>query len=393
MPDSEPSTTKKPTMRAVVFDGHPYKVHVRTLPKPTIVRQTDAVVRLTAAAICGSDLHNYHGVFGSREVPYPLGHEGMGIVEEVGAEVPSLSPGDRVVVPNFPARGRLDGGSEYVRVPHADQTLIVLGPPCDSIDDADLVLLSDIFPTGWTGVTWSGFEAGDTMAIFGAGPVGLLAAYFALLRGASRVYSVDCVAARLRVAASIGATPIDFTHADPAAQIPAREAGGVARTVDCVGEECVDGQGQPDQSYVVTQAIQCTRAGGGLAVIGVCFEMPTSPGVRRGDAISPTVTFLLSEVWKKGLTLRAGAVDAKSVVAPLLELIRVGKARPGFVFSSVVNIEHAPKAYRRFSKRLEIKVSIRFEGGDKAGIQGAGGMRLEGSFTVTSVVVVIRRDV
>ncbi|RAH81513.1 GroES-like protein [Aspergillus japonicus CBS 114.51] len=353
MPDPDPSTTKKPTIRAVVFDVHPYKVHVRTLPKPTIVRQTDAVVRLTAAAICGSDLHNYHGVFGSREVPYPLGHEGMGIVEDVGAEYSPSGSGTASWCPISRPEGGWMGAvmrssrTEYDRVPHADQTLIILGPPFDSIDDADLVLLSDIFPTGWTGVSWSGFEAGDTMAIFGAGPVGLLAAYSALLRGASRVYS-----------------------------ILAREPGGVTRTVDCVGEECVDGQGQSDQSYVVAQAIQSTRAGGGLAVIGVYFVMPTSPGVRRGDAISPTVTFPLSGVWMKGLTLRAGAVDAKSVMAPLLELIRVGKARPGFVFSSVVDIEHAPKAYRRFSKRLEIKVLIRFEGGDKAGTQGAGGSRL-----------------
>ncbi|RAH71085.1 GroES-like protein [Aspergillus aculeatinus CBS 121060] len=316
-------------MRAVVFEGHPYKVHVRTLPKPTIVRQTDAVVRLTAAAICGSDLHNYHGVFGSREVPYALGHEGMGIVEKVGAEVQSIQPGDRVVV---------------------HLSLTVLGPSFDSIDDADLVLLSDIFPTAWTGVTWSGFEAGDTIAIFGAGPVGLLAAYSAILRGASRVYAVDCVAAQIR----------------------AREPAGVARTVDCVGEECVDGHGLPDQSDVVRQAIQCTRVGGGLAIVGVYFAMPTSPGVPRGETISPTVPCPLSEVWKKGLTLRAGPVDAKTAVAPLLELIRAGKARPGFVFSSVVDIEHAPKAYRQLSKRLETKVLIRFEGGAKTGAEGGG---------------------
>lgn len=90
------------TMRSVIFDGHPFKIHVRGIPKAKVVRQTDAVVRVTTAAICGSDLHNYHGVFGSTKVPYPMGHEAMGIVEEVGADVDSVKVGDRVIIPDIP---------------------------------------------------------------------------------------------------------------------------------------------------------------------------------------------------------------------------------------------------------------------------------------------------
>jgi threonine dehydrogenase-like Zn-dependent dehydrogenase len=154
--------------------------------------------------------------------------------------------------------------------------LIVLGKEFDEIADKDLVILSDIFPTAWTGVTWSGFEAGDKIAIFGAGPVGLLAAYSAILRGASRVYSIDSVEDRLELAASIGAIPINFTKGEPSAQILAREPGGVQRTLDCVGEECVNERLKPDQSFVITQAMKCTSVGGGLAVIGVHFAQANS---------------------------------------------------------------------------------------------------------------------
>lgn len=104
----------KDTMRSVIFDGHPYEVNVRSIPKPKVVKRTDAVVRITSAAICGSDLHNYHGVFGSAEVPYSLGHEGMGIVEQVGSNVEIVKVGDRVIIPDFPDLGVLDVEPEII---------------------------------------------------------------------------------------------------------------------------------------------------------------------------------------------------------------------------------------------------------------------------------------
>ncbi|EHA27220.1 hypothetical protein ASPNIDRAFT_137005 [Aspergillus niger ATCC 1015] len=334
-------------MRSVIFDGQPLNVNVRDVPKAHITRQTDAVVRVTSAAICGSDLHNYHGVSGSDQVPYPIGHEAMGIVEEAGAEVSSVKVGDRVIIPDIldgigldtksiavfgegPQFGNL--GAEFVRVPLAEKFLIVLDKEFDKISDKDLVVLSDIFPTAWAGVTWSGFEAGDRVAIFGAGPVGLLAAYSAILRGASH---------RLELAASIGAIPIDFTKGEPSAQILAREPNGVQRTIDCVGEECLNEELKPDQSFVITQATKCTSMDGGLAVIGVYLAEASSKGGNN-------------------MTIRGGIVDSKLYVGPLLELVRVGRAKPGFVFSSTINIDDAPNAYRRFSDHLETKVLIKF---------------------------------
>ncbi|KAJ5836925.1 Alcohol dehydrogenase superfamily zinc-type [Penicillium robsamsonii] len=371
------------TMRSVVFDGHPLKIHVRDVPKAHVVRQTDAVVRVTSAAICGSDLHNYHGVFGSNRVPYPIGHEAIGIVEKVGADVDSVKVGDRVIIPDIPDGIKLDlepvinptialygegsifgnlGGcqAEFVRVPLADKSLIILDEEFEEIEDKDLVVLSDIFPTAWTGVTWSGFQAGDKIAIFGAGPVGLLAAYSAILRGASRVYCIDSVQERLDLAVSIGAIPINFTKGEPSAQILAREPGGVQRTVDCVGEECVNEKLKPDQSFVITQAIKCTSVGGGLGVLGVHLAQPNSNGVERGDTISPNMTFPITLFWGKNMSIRGGAVDSKLFVGPLLELVKSGIANPGFVFSSTIDIEEAPEAYRRFSEHLETKVMIKF---------------------------------
>lgn len=238
--------------------------------------------------------------------------------------------------------------------------MIILGNEFDEIEDKDLVVLSDIFPTAWTGVTWSGFEAGDKIAIFGAGPVGLLAAYSAILRGASRVYSIDSVEDRLELAASIGAIPINFTKGEPSAQILAREPRGVQRTVDCVGEECVNEKLEPDQSFVITQATKCISVGGGLAVIGVHFAQPNSKGVQQGSTISPFMKFPMTLFWEKNMTIRGGVVDSKLFVEPLLELVKSGIANPSFVFSSVIDIEEAPKAYQRFSDHLETKVMIKF---------------------------------
>ncbi|KAJ5187793.1 hypothetical protein N7449_010787, partial [Penicillium cf. viridicatum] len=322
------------TMRSVIFDGHPFKIHVRDIPKAKVVRRTDAVVRVTTAAICGSDLHNYHGVFGSTKVPYLMGHEAMGIVEEIGVD-DSVKVGDRVIIPDIPNGVGLDleptitpvvplygegsefgnlGGcqAEFVRVPLADTSLIILDKEFDEIKDKDLVVISDIFPTAWAGVSWSGFEAGDKVAISGAGPVGLLAAYSAILRGASRIL--------------------------------ARELGGVRRTVDYFGEECVNEELKPDQSFVITQAAKCTSVGGRLGVIGVHVAEPNSEGVQRGDTISPYIMFPITLFWEKNMTIRGGVVDSKLFVETLLELVKRGVANPGFVFSSTIDIEEAPKA-------------------------------------------------
>ncbi len=221
--------------------------------------------------------------------------------------------------------------------------------------------MSDIFCTAWGGLDYTGFQAGDTVVVFGAGPVGLLVAYSALLRGANKVYSIDHVQARLDKAASIGAIPIDLTKGDASAQILALEPDGVLRVADAVGEECVNAQLKPQENYVLQEAIKMAAVGGGIGIIGVYFSLgPDSSGVPRASTISADITIDISAVWSKSLTIKGGVVPSNNVLPTLLPLVASGRAKPSFVFSAEIGIDDAPKAYERFDKHLETKVAIRF---------------------------------
>ncbi len=238
-------------IRAIVYKG-PKKVAVEEVADPKIEHPSDAIIRLTSTAVCGSDLHMYEG----RTVAKPgivLGHEPMGIIEEVGDAVTSFKKGDRVVVTFNVACGHcmncvrgftsacltvnpeIAGGAfgyakmgpykgaqaEMLRVPFADLNCTKLpGLPGDKWED-DFVLLADIFPTGFFATQLAMVQPGLPVAVFGAGPVGLLAAYSALLQGASQVFVVDYISERLELAKNIGAIPIDFTMSDPVAMIEA----------------------------------------------------------------------------------------------------------------------------------------------------------------------------
>lgn len=239
-----------------------------------------------------------------------LGHENMGIVDQVGSGVTLLKKGDRVVMPfnvadgrclnceegntafctgvnpgfaggayGYVAMGPYSGGqAQFVRVPFADFNALTLPPGKEH--EASFALLADIFPTGWHGVTLSNFTPGESIAVFGAGPVGLMAAYSAFLRGASRVYVVDKVAERLTAAKKIpGATPIDFS-AGNAVEMIIKENGGkmVDRSVDAVGYQAVgSGMGEGEvPNIVMEQCIQVTRPTGGIGVPGL--YVPSDPG-------------------------------------------------------------------------------------------------------------------
>ncbi|GJD02298.1 putative alcohol dehydrogenase [Colletotrichum higginsianum] len=299
-----------------------------------------------------------------------MGHEAIGYVAEVGSAVSSLSVGDYVVIPDTPSTATLEmeptlyeffgsGGSldglqaEYARVRSADANLIPVPLTRNTTSpslEQDYLTVGDIFSTAWTAVTWSGFQPGDSVAVFGAGPVGLLAAYSALLRGASRVYSVDHVPQRLELARSIGAVPIDFRASDPVAQILAREPGGVARSVDAVGMESLNADLEIEEDILLRQTVGVTRTGGGVGV-------PLGP---RGSTISPNGTLPMTEFFFKGLSVRGGLVDPKLVAPELVQLIASGRARPSFITSAVIGIEDAPEYYRRFNRQEESKVFIRF---------------------------------
>lgn len=225
-------------------------------------------------------------------------------------------------------------------------------------------MVSDIFATAWEGLTWSGFQAGDSVAVFGAGPVGQMAAYSAILRGASRVYSVDRIQRRLDLAASIGAIPINYANGTSASsQILAHEPLGVARAVDAVGMESRNSNGTYDEGLAVQQAFKSLRPSGGLGVVGVYDVSANAPGHPRSATagLSKNVApFDMSDAFLKGASFHAGGVDAREPAAQLVDLITAGRANPSYIISSKINITQAPEYYRRFAEWKETKVVIRF---------------------------------
>ncbi|KAK5684603.1 hypothetical protein LTR17_027203 [Elasticomyces elasticus] len=355
---------------------------------------TDVIVQMTLSAICGTDLHIYHGLEGGNP-PRVMGHEGLGTVSDVGDAVDTLKVGDYVVIPDSIASGHLETGStissaevfgfggdlgglqaEYARVPNAQDTLIPINITTNTTSlalEQNLLSLSDVFATGWQSLDFSGFQPGDSVAIFGAGPVGLLAALAAKIRGASRVFSIDRIEERLSRAASIGAIPIDFSYNDPVAQIKAYEPRGVSRSVDCVGMEAVDAHNHKGEGIVLRNMVDVTASGCGIGQIGIYHAQNSSRGAPLASTISPTVVFPISESWLKGLSYRAGVVDPKPLAGKLLSLISNDRAFPNVISSSVIDIEQAPDYYKRFDAKEEIKVYIRFgerSYKDREGIHG-----------------------
>ncbi|KAI0166722.1 putative alcohol dehydrogenase [Hypoxylon sp. FL1284] len=372
-------------MRAVIWEGKPYEMAVRSVPKPRILMPEDAIIRVTSSAICGSDLHTYHGLLGSGEPPWIQGHEAIGVVQEVGSATETFKVGDRVIVIDLPDSGHYEaypqplpgmysiygfgkefGGlpgcqAEFIRVPFADDSLVKI--PNNPLDDLNYLFLSDVWATGWRCVDFSGFQAGDIVAVFGAGAVGLLCAYSAILRGAAKVYVIDHVRSRLDKAASIGAIPIDFTaygKGGPAAQILELEPEGVKRVCDCVGFECLNADLEPQEDYVLTEAVNLAAIDGGIGIVGVYMQVPVSKGAPRADLIPPTITFPIATMFSKNLSIRCGLADPLRVDPTLLQLVNSGRAKPGFVVTDEVGIEDAPEAYRRFDQKLEQKIVIRF---------------------------------
>lgn len=230
------------------------------------------------------------------------------------------------------------------------------------IPDKEFLFLSDIFATGWEALDFSGFQPGDDVAVFGAGPVGLLCAYSAKLRGASKVYSIDHVPARLEKAESIGAVPINFTKGGlPSEQILRLAADGVTRVCDCVGYECVNEKLEPDQGFILNEAVKMASDNGGIGVAGIYFAQPKSKGTPRADIISPDLTFPMTAFWQKSLSMKGGIVDVLKYAPMLFELVTTGVARPGFIVSKeYVGLDQAAEAYRRFDEHLETKVLFKF---------------------------------
>ncbi|KAF9884688.1 hypothetical protein FE257_001317 [Aspergillus nanangensis] len=394
------------TMKAIVWEGKPFHMAIKDLPIPQIKDPNDVVIRITTTAICGTDLHTYRGVAGSKTPPWTMGHEGIGTIVQAGNGVKSLRTGDRVVAGviccgycdnclrgflsycltfdppvdvDLPGLGSDYGPdlggtqAEYLRIPFADSTCYKL-PPNPS-HDLDYIFLSDIFPTGWFAVDCSGFQPGDTVAVFGAGPVGLLAAYSALLRGASRVYSIDYISTRLQRAASIGAIPINFTKCDAVAEILKVEPRGVHRSCDCVGFECLNENLEPEENIVLNNCIKVTATTGGIGFIGEYTPRsgPTAGApLRTGkEGVFPVLTGLW---WAKSLAINGGVAEIRRLQPTLQRLIESGRAKPSFVISEVLHsLEEVPGVYERFARRQIGKPVVQLAYDDHDREMGGGG--------------------
>jgi len=367
-------------MKAVHYEG-PFKVSVKEIARPKLQHPDDAIIKVTTTCICGSDLHMYQGRTAA-ESGLVFGHENMGIVEELGEGVTLLKKGDRIVLPfnvadgrcrnceegktafctgvnpgfaggayGYVAMGPYQGGqAQYLRVPYADFNALKLPPGTEH--EADFAMLADIFPTGWHGVELSGFQPGETIAVFGAGPVGLMAAYSATLRGASKVYVVDMVKERLDAAEKIGCIPIDFTKSDAVDQIIEHNGGMVDRAVDAVGYQAVDKGGKSEKPNVVLDnLIRVTRACGGLGIPGL--YVPADPGAPDEQSGKGQILISFGKLFEKGLHLGTGQCNVKAYNRYLRDLIIAGKAKPSFVVSHEVDIDDAVTAYDKFDKRID----------------------------------------
>jgi len=382
-------------MKAVCWMGTE-KMTVETVPDPKILNPRDAIVRITSTCICGSDLHLYNGLMPTMEQGDIMGHEFMGEVVEIGAGVDreKLKVGDRVVVPFTIACGRCffcqqelwsccdnsnpnywiaeklmgyspsglfgythmlggyaGGQAQYARVPFAD-----VGPlriPA-GIPDEQVVFLSDIFPTGYMGAENCNIKPGDTVAIWGCGPVGQFAIRSAFILGAERVIAIDRFDYRLQLAQEAGAEIINYEEVDDVVQLLKDMTGNIGpdACMDAVGMEAhytgpmwvIDRTKQalklqPDRPGVLRQVIMACRKGGTVSV----------PGVYGGFIDKMPMGAYVN----KALTMKTGQTHMMRYMKPLLELIQGGKIDPSFVVSHRVPIDKAPEMYKTFRDKQD----------------------------------------
>ncbi|SDJ47702.1 Threonine dehydrogenase [Frankineae bacterium MT45] len=366
-------------MRAVVYNG-PRDVSVTQVPDAKIEAPTDAVVRITATNICGSDLHMYEGRT-DLEAGKVIGHENLGEVVEVGTGVVSVKVGDRVCLPfnigcgfcencerglsgfcltvnpgyaggayGYADMGPYNGGqAELLRVPFADFNALQL--PEDSEEkENDYVMLADIFPTGWHGTRLAKVQPGDTVAVYGAGPVGTMAAYSAIIQGASQVFVIDHIAERLALAEKFGATGINSTKGDPIEQImEATDGVGVDRGVEAVGYQAHDSEGTERPNLTMNALVEIVRPTGGIGVVGVF--VPEDPGAGDELARKGQLAFDFGKFFFKGQTIATGQANVKNYNRHLRDLIHQEKAKPSLLVSHNLGLGDAPDAYRHFDAR------------------------------------------
>jgi glutathione-independent formaldehyde dehydrogenase len=373
-------------MKAVVYQG-PRDVAVTDVPDARIEDPNDILVRITTTNICGSDLHMYEGRT-SFETGRVFGHENMGQVVEVGDAVRKVEVGEYVVLPfnvscgfckncergltnycltmqpepsfagaafGFADMGPYQGGqAELLRVPFGDFMALRLGE--DAAErQTDYVMLADIFPTGYHATEMAGVKPGDQTVIMGGGPVGLMAAYSAILKGAGRVWVVDRHPDRLALADKIGAIPIDDSAQDPVQVIKDATLGlGADNGCECVGYQAHDPQGNEDASLTLNTLIDAVRFTGKIGCVGVF--VPQDPGGREKQRAGELeaegkLPLDFGMMWFKGQTIGTGQCPVKKYNRALRDLVAGGKARPGFIVSHELPLDRAAEAYRNFDSR------------------------------------------
>jgi threonine dehydrogenase-like Zn-dependent dehydrogenase len=385
-------------MKAVCWNGK-RKVGVEQVPDPTILNPRDAIVRVTTTAICGSDLHLYNGLVPTMQSGDILGHEFMGEVVEVGRGIDNLAAGDRIVVP-FPIAcggcffcgrqlyslcensnpnawmaekmwgyspcgifgyshmlgGYAGGQAQFVRVPYADVNHVKVP---EGLSDEQVLFLSDIFPTGYMAAEQCDIRPGDTVAVWGCGPVGQFAMKSAMMLGAERVIGIDRIPERLRMAReACGAETIDYEAVDVHDTLREMTAHrGPDAVIDAVGMEAHAPGPQyaydrvktalmleTDRPIALRQAIQAVRNGGVVSVAGVyggfIDKMPMGAVVNRS------------------LTVRSGQTHVQRYLAPLLERVQKGEIDPSFVVTHRLPIDEAPRGYEMFMNKQDECVKV-----------------------------------
>jgi len=368
-------------MKAVVYNG-PRDVSVKEVPDAKIERPTDVLVRITSTNICGSDLHMYEGRT-DLEKGKIIGHENLGEVIEIGNAVDRIKVGDMVCLPFNIACGFCDncvrgltgfclttnpnpkmagaaygyadmgpysgGQAEYLRVPYGDFNCLLLPEDAKEKED-DYVMLADIFPTGWHSTELARVSPGDTVVIYGAGPVGLMAAYSATIKGASKIMIVDRLPDRLRLAESIGAIAIDDSKGSPVEQVMSMTDGkGADRGCECVGFQAHDVQGHEHPNMTLNNLVQSVKATGTIGVVGVFA--PQDPGAPDPESKQGEILFDYGTFFSKGQSMGTGQANVKAYNRQLRDLIHVGKAKPSFIVSQRLPLTNAADAYKHFDAR------------------------------------------
>jgi threonine dehydrogenase-like Zn-dependent dehydrogenase len=388
-------------MKALCWHGK-NDIRCETVPDPKIEHPRDAIIKVTACAICGSDLHIYNGIIPNMESGDIVGHETMGEVVEVGRENKALNVGDRVVVPftiscgecffckrgqysgcersnpdkekaselwgNSPAGlfgyshllgGYSGGQAEYLRIPYADVGPIKVP---DNLTDDQVLFLSDIFPTGYMAADFCNIEPGDTIAVWGCGPVGQFAIRSAFMLGAGRVIAIDAVPERLALAETAGAKALNFRDHDIYENIRELTQGrGADACIDAVGTEAdatasIDSMIDrvkvatylgTDRPHVLRQAIHCCRNFGTVSIVGVYGGYLDK--IPMGSAIN------------RGLTFRMAQTPVQRYLPSLLKRIEKGDIDPSFVVTHSGSLDDGPELYKTFNARADgcVKVVLR----------------------------------